>query len=222
MCFLDGDAVLLDLRSARYFSISSRFLPSILHRLHGAPQTAITRASVSDEEAHSFLETLIKDEVLTTTKARDITAAISPQIIIGSSFHPDIAQYTYSFEDLWTLIISVCVAKFSMSSARLHWVIRNTRKLKSSLTGKLSLAPDSYTLSGKFLRMRTWFYTAHNYCLLDSLTLAQFLLRRRISATLVLGIETSPFGAHAWVQIGDVVINDSVEVVRRYTPILVV
>ena len=45
---------------------------------------------------------------------------------------------------------------------------------------------------------------------------------RLLSAFLVIGVTASPFGAHAWVQIGDVVLNDSVDRVRRFVPILTI
>lgn len=48
------------------------------------------------------------------------------------------------------------------------------------------------------------------------------LSRRRTTASLVIGVKVSPFGAHAWVQDGEVVLNDFVDVARIYTPILVV
>ncbi|HVZ34530.1 MAG TPA: lasso peptide biosynthesis B2 protein, partial [Polyangiaceae bacterium] len=59
-------------------------------------------------------------------------------------------------------------------------------------------------------------------CLFDSLVLAEFLRRRGVRATLVIGISTVPFAAHACVQFGDLVLNDTVEKVQGYTPILAV
>ena len=41
-------------------------------------------------------------------------------------------------------------------------------------------------------------------------------------AQLVIGVRTSPFGAHSWAQHEDEVLNDSVEEVLRFTPILIV
>lgn len=59
-------------------------------------------------------------------------------------------------------------------------------------------------------------------CLVDSLALMLFLGWRGCAATLVFGVEIPPFTAHAWVQSGDCVLNDAVERIVVYTPILAV
>jgi hypothetical protein len=59
-------------------------------------------------------------------------------------------------------------------------------------------------------------------CLRTSLALASFLGERRYYPDLVIGVRVKPFGAHAWVQAGDMVLNDTVDEVAPYTPILVV
>jgi hypothetical protein len=73
-----------------------------------------------------------------------------------------------------------------------------------------------------FFRLRIWFYTAYRHCLVDSLILSVYLTRRMVPCTLVIGVSTRPFAAHAWVQIGDCVLNDTVEHVLTFTPILAV
>jgi len=39
---------------------------------------------------------------------------------------------------------------------------------------------------------------------------------------LAIAVRTGPFGAHAWVQVGDAIVNDSVDNVRDFTPIRLV
>jgi hypothetical protein len=58
-------------------------------------------------------------------------------------------------------------------------------------------------------------------CLPLSLALAAVAKRRHAGVRLVLGVKCSPFGAHAWVQQGRVVLNDRLDAVLEYTPILV-
>ena len=57
-------------------------------------------------------------------------------------------------------------------------------------------------------------------CLLDSLSLIDFLSRRRLPARLVFGVTSDPFAAHCWVQAGEWVLNDLVGNVIAHTPIL--
>jgi hypothetical protein len=71
-------------------------------------------------------------------------------------------------------------------------------------------------------RLRPLLFSARNRCLQDSLALVSFLARERLLARWVVGIKTRPFGAHSWVQCGEIVLNDQHDHVRRFRPILVV
>jgi len=59
-------------------------------------------------------------------------------------------------------------------------------------------------------------------CLLDSIAMTKFLLRRQIHSHVVFGIALDPFSAHCWVQVGDLVLNDTVGNASSHTPIRVV
>jgi hypothetical protein len=70
--------------------------------------------------------------------------------------------------------------------------------------------------------MRPLVITSHDKCLHDSLTLLRFLAAEKLYPSWVVGVRTRPFAAHSWVQSGDLVLNDTHEYVRGFTPILVV
>lgn len=57
-------------------------------------------------------------------------------------------------------------------------------------------------------------------CLRRSALLVAFLRRRGLTARWVFGVRTWPFRAHCWVQRDDVCLNDDVERLSAYTPIL--
>lgn len=59
-------------------------------------------------------------------------------------------------------------------------------------------------------------------CLPRSLALSSNLAAVGDASFVVLGVSLHPFRAHCWVQHGETVLNDSIEEVLRYTPILVV
>jgi hypothetical protein len=58
-------------------------------------------------------------------------------------------------------------------------------------------------------------------CLPYSLLLLHFLKLRGVEADWVFGVRTHPFEAHCWVDVGGVVLNDSLEHVRWFTPIAI-
>jgi hypothetical protein len=80
---------------------------------------------------------------------------------------------------------------------------------------------DLLSLVSLFAKLRLWFYTAHDQCLLDSLVLTSVLRSYRLHSKMHIGVSLMPFSAHAWVQLGPCVLDDSVDHVRDYTPILV-
>lgn len=57
-------------------------------------------------------------------------------------------------------------------------------------------------------------------CLFDSLALLDFLHAENAAATIVLGIKAVPFAAHCWVEHRGVVLNDRLDRVATFTPIL--
>lgn len=57
-------------------------------------------------------------------------------------------------------------------------------------------------------------------CLVRSALLMRFLHARGLDADWVFGVRLHPFAAHCWVQAGDVCLNDDVERLTAYTPIL--
>jgi hypothetical protein len=59
-------------------------------------------------------------------------------------------------------------------------------------------------------------------CLPDALALLDFLGSRQVFPDLVFGVRLNPFGAHCWVQSGDMVLNDRADHTWLHTQILAV
>jgi hypothetical protein len=66
------------------------------------------------------------------------------------------------------------------------------------------------------------FFPRPYLCLFDSLALIHFLARFRLYPDWVFGVTADPFEAHCWVQAGNVVLNDTIERVSAFTPIMCV
>ncbi|MCI3135391.1 lasso peptide biosynthesis B2 protein [Phenylobacterium aquaticum] len=76
-------------------------------------------------------------------------------------------------------------------------------------------------LANAFQVLRPWI-PFQGLCLYRSFLLRDALRRRGEAAWWVFGVQTWPFEAHCWLQIGDVVLDDAAERVAAYTPILAV
>jgi hypothetical protein len=59
-------------------------------------------------------------------------------------------------------------------------------------------------------------------CLIDSLSMVRFLAMRGLHSHLIMGITCDPFSAHAWVQQGALVLNETVGTVQAHVPIRVI
>ena len=57
-------------------------------------------------------------------------------------------------------------------------------------------------------------------CLVDSLALDGWLAGEDLACRLVFGVTVQPFAAHCWLQTVDAVLNDGLDRVSRFTPIL--
>ncbi|MND52856.1 hypothetical protein D3C81_514100 [compost metagenome] len=59
-----------------------------------------------------------------------------------------------------------------------------------------------------------------NKCLLKSMALKYFLNLNGFNTDLIIGVRANPFFAHAWLQIDNVVLNDDIDKVGDYQPIM--
>lgn len=81
-------------------------------------------------------------------------------------------------------------------------------------------ATRAASLAAQFYRLRP-LLPRSGKCLASSLILLGFLKAHGIDADWVFGVRTFPFDAHCWVEYEGVVLNDSAEHARWFTPIAV-
>ena len=74
----------------------------------------------------------------------------------------------------------------------------------------------------QFRQLRLYSLTTLDQCLFHALALCRFLSPFGVFPSWVIGVRTHPWGAHSWVQCGDLVLDDTPEHVLEYTPLLIV
>jgi Transglutaminase-like superfamily len=123
----------------------------------------------------------------------------------------------------WNLFRAHALAKWSLKRRPIKEVVEAARLRKKGTSTAATLDIERVrTLVMAFFHLRPLFYTAHNACLLDSLTLTRFLALYGVFPDWVFGVKTDPFYAHCWVQQSGYVFNDSPDYVGEFAPILVV
>lgn len=93
---------------------------------------------------------------------------------------------------------------------------------KSKRNHSMSRSVEDMHLVASSFRRTSGLFARHDQCLPLSIALVRECIRKRLPAQFVVGVHTTPFNAHAWVQIEDILINDDPNFVKDFTPILVV
>jgi hypothetical protein len=223
----DG-AVLLDLHRDEYLSFSREQVSALGAILRGSPDEvwSITAQTATDAAGLAqFASGLLERGLLTIKRASgkfDTPVEIKPaetslldQNTAGSMPHPFIALG----------FLSACIrTSLAMRLRPIRSIIsaveqRKRTHLRISQQANVSKAQ---TLVSAYLFLRPFVYTHHEECLFDSLVLVNFLAAYGIFPTLIFGVRTAPFEAHAWVQEGHCAFNCAVEHVRSFLPIMAI
>jgi len=114
------------------------------------------------------------------------------------------------------------MARVRLSLLGLDRCLSALASIKRKLPAGPSAAPsDCLQVAAAFARAGRIRSTIDT-CLVHSLAVAHALAAKDIAADLVLGVRLGPFAAHCWVQYQDCVVNDQLDMVRTFTPILVI
>jgi hypothetical protein len=223
VCHTQDYWIILSARRDKYLCVTNDNLTSIGHWLHGwqgggTVRKHLTERGAADEQT---IAALISNEIITSNPIDGKPFAQSASPARASAMEiPEVAFHKR--------IHPLCAARFLSACARVDWQLR-TKGLSRAL-GRIerrrrrhavpaSLAASRNELMAAFIELRPWYPRAY-LCLFDSLALLEFLASYRAFPQIVFGIVADPFQAHCWLQEGEVVINDSLERVGRYTPIL--
>jgi hypothetical protein len=87
--------------------------------------------------------------------------------------------------------------------------------------GRRGPSPELLDLVAAFHRWLPY-APAPGKCLLRSFMLLRLLQRRGLDANWVFGVATWPFRAHCWLQSGEMALDDTVDRLSAFTPILVI
>jgi hypothetical protein len=118
--------------------------------------------------------------------------------------------------------IACSTAAYCLRFQQIERIVRSieARKEAARRSG-IAGTENAEELVATFNKLRG-FFPADYLCLFDSVALVHFLARYAVFPTLVFGVRFAPWGAHCWVQDGPLALNDDVETIEDYVPILAV
>jgi hypothetical protein len=228
MCLADRRFVFLDLRQNRYLCLDRRNT-EIATRLFADstaphPKLLMKKCALDSEDTRPIVQALIGRGLLVQhglngNVATSVCIQTAENILLpkGSGTKPVIRH------GHWTAFLHASLS----ASWKLRWhsmqrIVRAVEDRKQRCVKSQTMDHDPLAeLVATFHQLRP-FYVRKYVCLYDSLALVEFLAHYRLFPQWVFGVTAEPFAAHCWVQQGDRVLNDSVEYVRGFTPIMVV
>jgi hypothetical protein len=215
--------IILSAKRDRYLCVAHAELASIGDQLHGWWKRGdLERPPSSDAETDQLVESLIINGIITCNPT------------IGKPFaeseYPAPENRIEVSESASAPVSLSRALRFFLACAKVDWQLRTQalsrilatverRRLRSDFAGALCNAPCAPALIAAFQKLRP-LYPRSYLCLFDSLALLEFLAGHHLFPRAVFGVVADPFQAHCWLQDGPTVINDELERVGRYKPIL--
>jgi hypothetical protein len=225
VCKMGSYWIILSARRDRYLCVAHEELASIGGRLDGwqDQSLALNHPSSSEADANALIDSLSSNGIITDDP------------MLGKSFtESEYLAPDGQLEARETIVSSKIPfplgARFFLACGATDWrlrtqsfsrtlarIIRCRRHADSS--NVIYNAAYASRLVGLFNVLRP-LYPRSYLCLFDSLALLEFLAGCRVFPHVVFGVVADPFQAHCWVQEGSTILNDDLERVRRYKPIL--
>jgi hypothetical protein len=232
VCVTAEGAILLDLKSDAYLGVTLTQARALANLVEGWPDLPVLQEPSPSilTEASSLAQALQSRGIL---ESRD---GYSPGEHVASAplslvplAREELIQWqhmpskhisaTHIAAFLRALLITLARLRCaSMESIVQHLRARRRRSTETKVGFDVEKAR---LLVSAYEHIRTWAFTRRGRCLLDSLTLLEFLASYDIYPSWVIGVRARPFAAHSWLQHEQLVLNGTPALVRTFTPILV-
>jgi transglutaminase superfamily protein len=196
--------VLLDMQRHRYLGVSRDDLHALLESIAANP--------AETDAGQELMRTMSALGMLAVAPA---SSSARPTELATRSLYEGFVPFDIRLDIRTSIdvLLALAEAKVALWNGNLERYLDKNRNRAVSQNTDLSRLRG---LVASYLHCRAWLFTAAGECLLDSLTLHGFMSRYGIATSMVIGVRTSPFGAHAWVQSGDYILNDELETVSAY------
>jgi hypothetical protein len=228
VCPLLASTILLDLKRNRYFGIGTnetRALSTLALNWDQANGSAATVERLAPDAAILMADALIEAGLLSRDAPAERTAFSGPPPdlsgVLTSAGHELSRGTSLRLAHIASFIAALAWTRRALRSRSLYSIACEVRDRKAAASGDFDEC-RAVELVGIFRRLRPHTFAARDRCLFHSLALVRFMARHDVFPTWVIGVRAKPWGAHAWVQQGKLLLDASPEHVCEYTPILTV
>jgi hypothetical protein len=228
VCPLLASTVLLDLKRNRYFGLGTqetRALSTLAVNWSDANSNAATVERLAPDAALAMADALVETGLLSRDAPSD-SATFGPAPLdldgaLSSAGHELNRVAPLRLAHIANFVVAIAWARKALGSRSLYSIACELRERKAAAPGSFD-EQRAIELVGIFRRLRPHAFAARDRCLFHSLALVRFMARQSLFPTWVIGVRTQPWGAHAWVQQGTLLLDANPEHVYEYAPILTV
>ena len=223
LCSAPRHWVLLDVRADRYLCLNLEDVALLRPWLNGQNEDDATdaRPDVMPAQAAALMQQLLDRELLIprAASARPVTPtrwALPTQTLQLSTTSGLLASIVHAP----TFVYSSIFADHALRRRSLEVISGRVSRHRAQQSRNRPFPWETTSRVIATFNTLRLFYPRSYLCLFDCLALLQFLSFHSIFPTWVFGVVADPFSAHCWLQQGDVVLNDTVETVAKFTPIM--
>ena len=228
VCPLLASTILLDLERNRYFGIGTRetrALSTLALNWNEASGARTEVEPLAPDAAISMAGALVDAGVLSRDEPVDrVPFCDAPPDLSGtlsSAGHELNRKTSLRLAHIAAFVGALAWTRHALRSRSLYSIACEVRGRKAAARGAFDQG-RALELVGIFRRLRPHTFAARDRCLFHSLALVAFMSRHAVFPTWVIGVRAQPWGAHAWVQQDQLLLDANPEHVCEYTPILTV
>jgi hypothetical protein len=203
---VDGDLVLMDTESDQYFCIARDAAATVRGELVGGNRFRGDASLLDELESaglYGALDSVTPFRAVPHLAHSDIFGDVLERLAIGEAL---------------TLTLAAARAWLRLHVGRPSGWLKLTRRRNGRASAIEADADNIYTLARQAYLARA-LYPGAARCLPNSMLLLELLALHGLGARWVFGVRTFPFEAHCWVEHEGVILNDTIDHVRWYTPI---
>lgn len=223
-CVADDQVVFLDLRQDRYLCLDKETSLSLRPILSSLLLADAATAYPSTQAQQAVLSELARVNLVTS----DITGRCSRAPLIlprAAEALPEEMRDrpALGLGHVTNFYLATLRAGLALRILPIQSVVENERRRALTRVGtQESFEPARAAELMSIFRSLHVFSSIRRQCLFYSLAIKLFMSQYAMFPQWVFGVRMNPFGAHCWLQHQRCVINDEVEYVNAFTPIMVI
>lgn len=230
LAYYNQDLICLDLRKDQYLIFDSNakkvigyLLENPIHVQDGK-YLPIYKIDLDAMTFNQIIQNLIKQKILRATLVEQkYSKAIYRKVSYGVKTEEWIAEHSHfakklAFFRLLAILFLMCSVRIWLKLFGIHRIIKTIRKRKPKkpINNHRVVSELIHELNTACL-----YFPANTKCLEWAITYMFLAYKLNIDCKLIIGVQTQPFVAHAWVEYNGVPFSDSSHIANEVVPILV-